>query len=139
MPLDGPARPFSKTSQVARGPRKYRRKIASPKQWAGLQAERQGPCILCGNPPPNELHHIVPRDRGGDDVADNLLPLCRVDHRLVEDRDPRTVRRFVHMITLDERAPGARAGCRDAYSYAVEKVGEDWAERLYGVRYEAAA
>lgn len=42
-------------------------------------------------------HHILLRSNSGDDVEDNILPLCRSCHRLYHDG------RITLRITLDER------------------------------------
>ena len=123
MPLDGPARPLPKTSQLARKERRYRRKVASPLQWQRIAAERQGPCLVCGTKPPNELHHVLPRDRGGEDKAKNIAPLCRVCHDRIEVRQQEAVRKF--LAALDD----------DTYAYVVTNGGEDVWERVYGLRY----
>lgn len=36
---------------------------------------REDACAACGRPPAN-AHHILPKDKGGDDVAENLTMLC---------------------------------------------------------------
>ena len=122
------AKPYSKAQQLARGERRYRRKVASPKQWQAIRAEKIGPCRVCGSAAPKlwrtlDLHHLIPRDRGGDDVADNMLPVHRDCHLLVELRSPRSVRWMLGNLSDAE------------YAYAVGKAGEDWAERIYGLRY----
>ena len=69
------ADPYPKTKQLARGERRYRRKVASPKQWAAIRADKLGKCRLCGYPRSVQLHHLVSRAALGDDVADNLVSL----------------------------------------------------------------
>lgn len=123
--------PYSKAQQL--GQRKpYRRRVASAKTWARLQDERQGPCLVCGQAPCT-LHHVVPRDRFGDDIADNLVPLCGDGtsgcHGLVEAGDAETLRMLAEAIQADEPA---------VYAYAVEKLGEDGWLRLFKVRFRAA-
>lgn len=137
MPLDGPARPAPKSAQTARRTKKYRRKVASPKQWAGLHSEKNGPCRLCGKPGPSQLHHVIPRDRGGDDVAENLVPLCAECHGFVEARVQDVCRRLVESLWRDGTEPGPRGGPKDEYSYAVDRGGENFAESIYGLRYAA--
>ena len=44
-------------------------------------------CWVCGGRW-SDLHHIVSRAQGGDDVVANLAPLCRPCHRAVTDREP---------------------------------------------------
>src|SRR5215472_5714404 len=82
--------PYPKEKQLARGERRYRRKVASRKTWEKLRDEKLGPC-RCEQAPENadfcdgalELHHLVSRTHRGDDVADNLVPLCRRHHTIV--------------------------------------------------------
>jgi hypothetical protein len=42
--------PYPKGKQLARGQRRYRRKVASPKQWQAIIAAKQGPCRVCCHP-----------------------------------------------------------------------------------------
>jgi 5-methylcytosine-specific restriction endonuclease McrA len=84
------ADPFPKSKQLARGERRYRRKVASPKQWQAIIAAKGGPCRVCSDPASNgrvhgliEFHHLVSRARGGDDVAENIVPLCHDCHDAV--------------------------------------------------------
>lgn len=36
-------------------------------------------CLACGRRG-SEAHHVSSKGSGGDDVADNLMPLCRICH-----------------------------------------------------------
>ena len=47
------AKPYPKAQQLARGERRYRRKVASAKQWQRIAAEKQGPCRVCRDPASN--------------------------------------------------------------------------------------
>ena len=125
------AKPFPKSRQLARGAKRYRRKVASPKQWQAIQAAKIGPCRVCLDPTTNgrifgliQLHHVVPRDFGGDDVAVNLVPLCQLCHHAVTVFRPAESRALCAALTDAE------------YAYAVAKAGEGFAERIYGVEYE---
>lgn len=40
------------------------------------------PCIICGRLP-SDAHHLTSIGAGGDDIATNLMPLCRQDHSLI--------------------------------------------------------
>ena len=74
-------KPFPKSKQLARGAKRYHRKVASPKQWQALSDAKMGPCRVCGHRRGiMHLHHLVDRVHGGDDVADNLVPLCWLCH-----------------------------------------------------------
>jgi HNH endonuclease len=125
--------PFPKSRQLARGQKRYRRKVASPKQWQAISAAKVGPCRVCCDPGRNggafgriQLHHIIPREDGGDDVADNIVPLCLSCHSLVTGRDVVRGRILCENLTDAE------------YAYAVEKAGEQVWERVYGITYERA-
>lgn len=39
----------------------------------------QGRCLVCSALNP-DAHHVKSKKSGGDDVASNLMPLCRVHH-----------------------------------------------------------
>ena len=111
--------PYSKERQLARGARRYKRKVASPKQWQANISAKQGPCRVCTSPEHNgsgfgivQLHHLIPRARGGDDVADNLVPLCSNCHDMVTRRLVHAVKRLSKSLSEAERA------------YMVTKLGE---------------
>lgn len=121
------ADPYPKTRQLARGERRYRRKVASPKQWAAIRAEKGYACRLApfGHQPPNcwgaiEYHHLVSRGRFGDDVADNLVPLCRAHHLGVTNRGPSLQLLAEHLTDAE-------------YAYVVGQLGEGAIGRLFGV------
>lgn len=122
-PLEGDARPLPKTAQLARGDRRYRRKVAGAKRWQQIADAKQGPCRVCFEPAPNELHHILSRAHGGSDTEANIAPLCRRCHDRITRRVETVVRMFLVSLTDAE------------YSYAVHHGGEDFWERAYGLRY----
>ena len=116
--------PFPKSSQLARGERRYRRKVASPKQWQAIGAAKRGPCRVCkrpSNPAADTFHHVVPRDRHGDDVAENIVPLCFDCHDAIEGHNGHALRLLAASLTDAE------------YAYVVGKLGESGMERLFGV------
>lgn len=118
--------PYPKSRQLARGERRYRRKVASPKQWQAIIEAKQGPCRVCAkwgttSGYPIEYHHIIPRSLGGDDVVDNVIPLCSVDHRLVTENKADRLRIVAESLTDAE------------YTYVIGKLGEGAMERLFGV------
>jgi predicted restriction endonuclease len=120
--------PFPKSRQLARGERRYRRKVASPKQWQAIIAAKRGRCRVCvqvGDWQVNavQYHHVVSRADGGDDVPDNIVPLCWTHHAMVSRGQP--------------VCKSLLASLSDAeYAYMVDKGGEDYPERAYGIRYE---
>ena len=131
-PTDGPALPHPKAASTKPGRlRRYRRKIASPKQWQAIVAAKLGPCRVCGAEGKNgklygliHLHHLVTRQDGGDDVADNIVPLCPFDHDRITRRDPGVG--LVLMLSLTDAE----------YAYMVARGGEGYPERAYGLVYE---
>jgi hypothetical protein len=46
------------------------------------------PCVACGRNPGGDAHHVTTVAAGGDDVAENLMPLCRTDHQEWHRRGP---------------------------------------------------
>ena len=120
--------PYSKENQLSRERKKYRRKLAGPSQWQRIRAAKCfGLCRVCeATAPVDGLdgHHLVPRDWCGDDLADNIIGLCRDCHGGIENRNR------PHVVTMLSRLSDAE------YAYAVTKAGENWAERIYRVEYE---
>jgi 5-methylcytosine-specific restriction endonuclease McrA len=132
MPPDVTPDPKSRTLDRPR--KRYRRKVASRKQWEKISAAKLGPCRVCCDPAHNgarfgliQLHHIVARVHGGDDCADNIAPLCVDCHDAVTRRDATASRSLLESLTDAE------------YAYMVERGGELYAERAYGLVYTRAA
>lgn len=125
------AEPYPKKRQLARGGRRYRREVASPKQWQAIIAEKGDACRTCGSIGPRkyedhmygpiEYHHLVARAAGGDDVAANVVPLHRSCHERVTARNPVWLEQLAVSLEDDER------------SYCEQKLGAGWSERLFGV------
>jgi len=114
---------------MAADPKPIRRKKATRVEWRHLRNAKCGPCRVCGGNG-NSLHHLVPRSLGGDDVADNLVPLCGTGttgcHGLIEHREPRALAALRYSLTRDER------------NYAAGKKGVHWIARYYPRLEEAA-
>jgi hypothetical protein len=130
MPTDGPPLPDPKARTLARGPRKYRRKVASPKRWQAIIDEKIGPCRVCvnpvyngGGPPKVQFHHIVSREDHGDDVPENIVPLCHYDHVAVTRRNATACRTLLASLSDAE------------YAYMIGRGGEGYPERAYGIEY----
>ena len=73
-------------------PKPERRVRASQSDWAGIHEQfEHHSCVHCGLPH-QSLHHILPRSQGGDDIIDNLAPLCgdgtRGCHGILESHAP---------------------------------------------------
>lgn len=122
------ADPYPKSRQLARGAKRYRRIVASPKQWAAIVTAKQGPCRVCLDPAANgrmygriEFHHLVSRAQLGDDVPDNIVPLCPDCHLSVTSNNPVPLAALAASLTDGE------------YAYVIGKLGEAALERLYGV------
>jgi hypothetical protein len=117
--------PFPKEQQIARGERRYTRKVASPKRWAQIIDAKGGPCRIpgCGETIV-DFHHLVARAVGGSDCESNIVPLCRLHHHLVTCRDKQACAQL-------------RAALTDAeYAYAVETLGESRFEDRYPVEWK---
>jgi len=69
-----------------------------------------------------EFHHLVSRAMGGDDIEDNIVPLCRRHHELVTfSPGGESTRALAASLTDSE------------YAYVVGKLGESGPARLFGV------
>jgi hypothetical protein len=129
--VSGP--PDPKSRSLARGERRYRRKVASPKQWQAIIAAKRGQCRVCSLSDANvvavqlrgftEYHHLVERDAPhfGDDVADNIVPLHPACHEAVTAGVASARLRLGESLSDAERA------------YVVGKLGESGSARLFGV------
>lgn len=67
------------------------------------------------------MHHLVARSALGDDVENNLVPLCQIHHGLVTQRVPPMLKLLAESLTSAE------------YAYVVGKLGEGAMQRLFGV------
>ena len=114
--------PYPKEQQVARGERRYTRKVASPKRWQQIIGAKGGPCRCCGDSLV-EFHHLVPRAIGGSDTEANIVPLCQLHHNLVTARDMETCAALRRSLTDAE------------YSYLHETLGEARVEDRYPVEW----
>ncbi len=56
-----------------------------------LETIRTLPCIVCrtesiSQPSPTQPCHVTSRGAGGDDVAENVIPMCFTHHRMQHDK-----------------------------------------------------
>jgi hypothetical protein len=119
--------PFPKSAQLHRGERRYRRKVASAKSWQKIWDAKRGPCRVCSDRSFTSVidpHHLVRREDAGDDVPDNIVPLCRGCHEALHKRAPAICRLLLSKLSDAE------------YAYMVQRGGEDYAERVYGIEYQ---
>ena len=115
--------PFSKEQQLARGTRRYTRKVASPKRWQAIIAAKRGSCRCCPATVGIQFHHLVPRAIGGSDTESNIVPLCAGCHELVTRRDKPT-------------CAALRRSLSDAeYAYLHETLGEARVDERYPVEW----
>ena len=105
---------------VTPDPKPVKRHKASRQEWEEIRLEKGTGCRVCLHSR-YELHHLVGRDLGGSDVADNIVPLCSHHHRLVEER-----RLFLGDLLLDAEI-----------RYVRTVKGERFLSRYYGLE-EAA-
>lgn len=123
--------PFPKSRQLARGPKRPARIKATTQQWVKIRQAKLGTCrgykATTDCEGRAELHHIVPRSWGGDDLADNIVPLCTRHHRDVTERRDRNLTSLLAWSLTDAE-----------YSYCIGKLGEGALERLFGIVYVRA-
>lgn len=71
-------------------PKPAKRHRAGEQEWRGIrEAFSEERCWVCGERW-TELHHILNRSHSGDDVVENLAPVCAECHRRIEARDPQS-------------------------------------------------
>lgn len=75
------------SDEVTPIPKPRKRIRATAAEWAAIAEAKQGPCRICRRIESNgsvhsriELHHLIRRSQGGDDVAENIVPLCGECH-----------------------------------------------------------
>ena len=141
--------PFSKQQQLARGERRYTRKVASPKRWQAIMDAKGNVCRIClwirENPKlaaeygvtleecglPVTYHHTVDRGDGGSDTEAGIIPLGgsgTTGHHGMVTRLHRGACAALRAAMTDEE-----------YSYCVDKLGEGRFERKYPVEYRRPA
>lgn len=105
-----------------KGWRKRGRITATRAEWELIVAAKGDACRLEGVRVGNEqYHHLVPRALGGDDVADNIVPLCMGCHTQVTQHHRGFTRLLAESLTDAE------------YAYIIGKLGEGGPARLFGV------
>ena len=104
---------------------------ASLVEWGALHVEKMGYCYGCGADG-ETLHHLVGRGVGGDDVADNLIPLCGHGsvgcHGVITSHN----RDGASGLTYPEVAHAVRVSLTlPEVGYVLRKKGRDWLDELY--------
>lgn len=98
---------------------------ATRDEWTRFREEKAGPCRGCGSRS-DTFHHALPRSLGGDDLADNLIPLCgdgtRGCHGAMEN----------HTRGWETVAANIRDSfTQDELTYLVGRKSEVWLDRYY--------
>lgn len=136
----GDPKPHPKPQETKRqAPRRAMRQKAGRERWQEICAKKLGPCVVClwlGLPQllPSSLHHVVSKSLGGSDCESNCVSVCGSGttghHGLIEAHDVPTCQAFAAAVQLWDG---------DAYSYAIQKLGEDGFLRRYKVAFVNAA
>lgn len=73
---------YSYAQQIKYIPEEGVRDRQVPKHLRNKTLERDDfSCVRCGSTEELEAHHIIPRDRGGDDTLENMATLCHDCHQ----------------------------------------------------------
>ena len=97
---------------------------ATAREWKEIKEQfAHQCCVVCGLSN-TELHHITPRSQGGDDVVENLVPICFRHHTDFESHAPGWERIAGH-IRAYILARESRLG------YVLGKIGEVRFRRRY--------
>lgn len=74
-------------------------------------------CALCGDPRNLQLHHIVPRSRGGKNHRANLITLCSTCHALAHG-----IRLYDTYLTQEDVEQGIVEYMADYYARSIGQV-----------------
>lgn len=110
-------------------PRPVKRHKASPAEWRSIrEALLPTDCRVCHTQRASHLHHVASRAQGGDDIRENLLPVCASCHDLIHGRSDWALSQVRDRITENP----------SMLDYLIRQKGWDWLNRSYP-RWEAAA
>lgn len=121
-------------------PKPRKRTVASRSEWARLRrliGVGELPCFCgCGRRSESAAH-IVPRDLGGDDVVENLIPLAGDGTRLCHGASEHGQRvydlgRRVYIEPGEVRAAVRARLLPEHVEYAVGRKGSDFLDRYWG-------
>ena len=96
--MTGDVTPFPKSVQLARGERRYKRKVASPKQWQAISEAKRGPCRVCSDRNP------APRDPFEKQLTE--LGFVLSNHTVLFDADAKLFVEIANRAYLEAAAPG---------------------------------
>jgi 5-methylcytosine-specific restriction endonuclease McrA len=115
---------------VAPDPKPRRRIRASTPRSRTVAYERahRSACALCGAQRGVQAAHVVPRSQGGDDVAENVAPLCLDCHWWIDQGAGPDAR------DLRVRLRAWIAGEPTVLAYVLDRKGAAWLDRRYPAR-----
>lgn len=103
-------------------PKPDARHVATRDEWEAICDLKDGPCRIGSGSYWVDHAHLVPRAQGGDDIADNIIPLGHEAHMLYHDRG-KGWEHVAHMI---------RASLTHAEKgYVLHKKGYQWLDEHY--------
>ena len=111
-------------NEVKPDPKQGARHHATAREWQKIKEQFAAACCVTCGLRPIELHHVVPRSQGGDDVVENLVPLCFRHHSDFESHAEGWERIAGH-IRAYVMARESRLG------YVIGKIGETRFRRRY--------
>jgi hypothetical protein len=95
------------------------RHVATSEEWEQIFDQKNGFCRVCSWEGAIEMHHLVGRDLGGDDVPENIVALDNLCHKLVEERKQPECGRLRAKLSAEEIA------------YVLGKKGQGFLDRYY--------
>jgi 5-methylcytosine-specific restriction endonuclease McrA len=108
-------------------PRRRIRALTKAQRAAAYDWPISTRCVVCGDAWPHRSH-VVPRSQGGDDVRSNIVPLCGLDHVVLDQGagDRRAIVAAAVRAWIDSEP--------DVLAYVLERKGQAWLERRYPTR-----
>src|SRR3990167_4938624 len=103
-------------------PKPDARHVATREEWQAFGDLKDGPCRIGSGSHWVDHAHLVSRAQGGDDVADNIIPLGHEAHMLYHDHG-KVWEHVAHMIRAS-LTPAEKA-------YILRKKGQDWLDEHY--------
>lgn len=120
---DGDAFPPPALESMHRTWFKPPKRILDPRAGRAKCLSPDSECRICQRRRGLERHHLVPRSQGGDDVEQNLVPLCGTFeaecHRRVTENEPAALAALRAALWPEEEA------------YVAAKMGASYLDRRY--------
>lgn len=99
------------------------RRVRDSEIFRLLHSDRDKECVITGWTDDLEIHHVLPRSKGGDDMRANLVFLRRDIHRRVTVNDPVVLRQ------LGEHLVSERPDTIEYLRWKLGERAEDWMRR----------